>query len=250
MPTPAKHIKTGTTIVGLIFKDGVILGADTRATGGNIVGDKNCEKLHNLAPNIYCAGAGTAADCDHTTEMIKRELELHRLNTNSESRVQMAVGRMANHLFRYGGHVGLHTIVGGVDCKGPQLVEVQNDGNNFANCYLTMGSGCLSAMGIFESEYKENMDEETALNLVRKAVAAGQIHDLGSGHNTDCIVIKKGKTTYHRNIDSTNEKLYSKPDGYKFDPKKMNVLREYNVKGLVIEEVGEQAMQLNWNDEL
>lgn len=44
-----------------------MLAADTRATGGSIVGDKNCEKIHNLAPNIYCCGAGTAADCDHVT---------------------------------------------------------------------------------------------------------------------------------------------------------------------------------------
>ena len=74
------------------------MAADTRATGGHIVGDKNCEKIHNLAPNIFCCGAGTAADCDHVTgkltkffivhlEMIKRELELHRLNTRSQNRV-------------------------------------------------------------------------------------------------------------------------------------------------------------------
>ena len=44
-----------------------MLAADTRATGGSIVGDKNCEKIHNLAPNIFCCGAGTAADCDHVT---------------------------------------------------------------------------------------------------------------------------------------------------------------------------------------
>jgi len=37
------------------------LAADTRATAGSMVADKNCEKLHKLAPNIYCAGAGTAA---------------------------------------------------------------------------------------------------------------------------------------------------------------------------------------------
>jgi len=52
-----------------------------------MVGDKNCEKIHYLAPNIRCCGAGTAADCDHVTEMIRRELELHRLNTHSENRV-------------------------------------------------------------------------------------------------------------------------------------------------------------------
>ena len=32
--------KTGTTIVGMIYKDGVVLGADTRATGGTEVVDK------------------------------------------------------------------------------------------------------------------------------------------------------------------------------------------------------------------
>lgn len=49
---PPKTIKTGTTIVGIIFKDGVILGADTRATEGPIVADKNCEKIHYLAKNM------------------------------------------------------------------------------------------------------------------------------------------------------------------------------------------------------
>lgn len=47
-----KTTKTGTTIAGIVFKDGVILGADTRATSGNIVADKNCEKIHYLAKNI------------------------------------------------------------------------------------------------------------------------------------------------------------------------------------------------------
>lgn len=50
-----------------LTQDGVVLCADTRATGGHIIGDKNCEKLHYLAPNIYVAGAGTAADCNHVT---------------------------------------------------------------------------------------------------------------------------------------------------------------------------------------
>jgi 20S proteasome subunit beta 2 len=50
-----------------LYKDGIIFAADTRATGGNIIGDKNCEKIHYLAPNVYTCGAGTAADCDHVT---------------------------------------------------------------------------------------------------------------------------------------------------------------------------------------
>jgi 20S proteasome subunit beta 2 len=59
--------KTGTTICGIIFKDGVILGADTRATEGPIVADQNCFKIHFMSPNIYCCGAGTAADTQNAT---------------------------------------------------------------------------------------------------------------------------------------------------------------------------------------
>ena len=59
--------KTGTTICGITYKGGVVLGADTRATGGSEVVDKNCEKIHYLAPNIWCCGAGTAADTEKTT---------------------------------------------------------------------------------------------------------------------------------------------------------------------------------------
>ena len=51
--------KTGTTICGAVYKGGVVVGADTRATGGDIVADKNCMKIHPLAPNMVCCGAGT-----------------------------------------------------------------------------------------------------------------------------------------------------------------------------------------------
>lgn len=55
--------KTGTTIAGIVFKDGVVLGADTRATEGDTVADKNCSKIHYLQPNMYCCGAGEE-DCE------------------------------------------------------------------------------------------------------------------------------------------------------------------------------------------
>jgi len=74
-------MKTGTTIVGLIYKDGVVLAADTRATEGPIVADKNCEKIHRISDNIYCCGAGTAADTENITGLIESQLELQRLQT-------------------------------------------------------------------------------------------------------------------------------------------------------------------------
>ena len=102
MPEP---MSTGTTICGVVYAGGVVLGADTRATGGSEVADKNCEKIHYLAPNIYCCGAGTAADTEKTTELIASQLELLRLGTGTQSRVVAATTLLKRTLFRYQGHV-------------------------------------------------------------------------------------------------------------------------------------------------
>lgn len=126
-----KVTSTGTTICGVIFDGGVVIAADTRSTAGTIVADKNCEKVHYMAPNIYCSGAGTAADCDHITRQISRELELIRLNSHCESRVSTCVGKLDQLTFRYQGHLGTHLIIGGVDIKGPQLIQVSNNGYSF-----------------------------------------------------------------------------------------------------------------------
>lgn len=119
-----KTKKTGTTIVGVVYNDGVILGADTRATAGSIVADPDCLKIHYLAPNIYCCGAGTAADTQFVTDMVASELELHRFNTNRESRMSHVEQRLTSHLFKYMGHIGAALIVGGVDINGPRLVNI------------------------------------------------------------------------------------------------------------------------------
>lgn len=58
---------TGTTIVGVICGSTVILGADSRATSGEIVADKRCAKIHRLAPNIFCCGAGTGNQPERST---------------------------------------------------------------------------------------------------------------------------------------------------------------------------------------
>ena len=74
-----------------MYKDGVVLGADTRATGGSEVMDKNCEKIHYLAPNIWCCGAGTAADTEKTTELIASNLELLRLSSGIDPLIAASV---------------------------------------------------------------------------------------------------------------------------------------------------------------
>jgi len=200
-----KFTKTGTTIAGLVFDSGVVLGADTRATAGPIVAQKNCEKIHYIAPNIYCCGAGTAADTENVTEMIASQLTLMRLNTSTESRVVMALTRLKRYLFRYMGYVSAALVLGGVDNTGPHLHTVWPHGSTSTLPYVTMGSGSLAAMAVFEKNYtrKEQINQQQAMELVQNAILSGINNDLGSGSNVDLCVITKGKTVFHRNIFKT-----------------------------------------------
>lgn len=204
-PAP-KATKTGTTIVGVVYKDGVVLGADTRATEDTIVATKNCQKIHYMAPNMYCCGAGTAADLIFTTAAISSQLELHRLNTGRVVPVVTANMMLRQMLFRYQGHIGAALILGGYDNNGPHLYNIYPHGSSDNLPYCTMGSGSLAAMAIFESRWKPNMTEEEAKELVRDGVAAGVFNDLASGNNIDLCVIKKSGVDFLRPYVVANEK--------------------------------------------
>jgi len=206
LKTP-KVTKTGTTICAVVFKNGVILGADTRSTGGDIVANKNCEKLHYMAPNIYCAGAGTAADCDKTTAMISSQLELHRLNTGRQVRVVAANRLVKQMLFRYQGYIGTYLIMGGVDVTGPHLYEIAAHGSTSKVPFASMGSGTLAAMSVLERHWKPDMEEVDAKKLVRDAIAAGIFNDMGSGSNVDLVVIRPNNNVdMLRGYDEANVK--------------------------------------------
>uniref|UniRef100_A0A671LNF5 Proteasome subunit beta n=1 Tax=Sinocyclocheilus anshuiensis TaxID=1608454 RepID=A0A671LNF5_9TELE len=198
--------KTGTTICGVVYKDGVVLGADTRATEGMVVADKNCSKIHYISPNVYCCGAGTAADTEMTTQIISSNLELHSLSTGRLPRVATANRMLKQMLFRYQGYIGAALVLGGVDSTGPQLYSIYPHGSTDKLPYVTMGSGSLAAMAVFEDRYRPNMEEEEAKRLVRDAIAAGIFNDLGSGSNIDLCVITKGKVDYLRPHDVANKK--------------------------------------------
>lgn len=215
--------KTGTTIVGLIFQDGVILGADTRATEGPIVCDKNCEKIHYMAPNIYCCGAGTAADTEAVTDMVSSQLQLHRYHTGRESRVVTALTLLKKHLFNYQGYVQAALVLGGVDCTGPHLHTIYPHGSTDTLPFATMGSGSLAAMAMFESKYKEGLTKDEGIQLVVDAICSGIFNDLGSGSNVDVCVITKGHKEYLRNHLLPNPRTFVNAKGYSF-PKKTEVL--------------------------
>ena len=177
--------------------------------------DKNCEKLHYIAPKIWCAGAGTAADTEFTTALMSSNLELHSLSTGRDPRVVTVMTMLKQHLFRYQGHVGAYLVVAGVDPTGAHLFTVHAHGSTDKLPYVTMGSGSLAAMSVFETQWKPKLSREEAVELARQAIRAGIFNDLGSGSNVDVAVITNEKTTLMRNMDIANPREKKQRD-YRF----------------------------------
>lgn len=213
--TPPPTISTGTTIVGVIYKDGVCIAADTRATMGTIVADKNCKKLHKISSNIWAAGAGTAGDIDFVTSYISSQIELHSLYTKRQPRVITALTMLKQYLFKYQGYVGAYLIIAGIDPTGTHLFTVSAHGSTDKLPFVTMGSGSLAAMSVLETKYKGDMSRQEAMNLCKDAILAGIFNDLGSGSNVDIAIIEKEKTHFFRNYVKPNERT-SKQQSYKF----------------------------------
>lgn len=220
-----KPLKTGTTIAGVVFKDGVVLGADTRATSSEVIADKMCAKIHYLAPNIYCCGAGTAADTQKITELIRSNLTIFSMNSDRNPRTIMAVNILQDTLFRYHGQIGANLLLGGVDCTGNHLYDIGPYGDMDKVPFLAMGSGNLAAMGILEDGFKSDMDLESAKQLVRDAIYSGIMNDLGSGHNIDlCVITRKG-VDYIRPYQES-EHIGKREGRYKYKPGTTAVLTE------------------------
>ena len=90
--------------------------------------------------------------------MISSQLTLQRFNTGSQNRVITALTRLKRYLFRYQGYIGAALVLGGVDIRGPHLHTVWPHGSTDTLPYVTMGSGSLAAMAVFEKDYKPDLD--------------------------------------------------------------------------------------------
>lgn len=120
-------------------------------------------------------------------------LELHALSTGRKPRVVTCMTMLKQHLFRYQGHIGAYLVVAGVDPTGVHLFTVHAHGSTDKLPYVTMGSGSLAAMAVFESTWEKDLTKDQAVQLCAEAIEAGIFNDLGSGSNVDVCIITDEK---------------------------------------------------------
>ncbi len=206
----------GTTIVGICCKNGVVLGADTRSTGGQIVMDKNKHKIRRISPRIYCCGAGVSAEADYRTRKASHLLQLENVDNELSSapyhtlEIAHVIRSLATSAFTSNAdnkNPGAVFILGGIDDWGSKMYQVGMDGVPSRISFGSLGSGSTDALAVLEKYYQRqksyesgalNMDVDQAVKVVRQAVKAGIMNDLGSGSSIDLVVIQSNRVRQWR----------------------------------------------------
>ena len=185
--------KTGTTTVGLVVKDAVILGTDKRASMGYFVASKTAEKLHMIQEHLYMTIAGGVADAQYLIDVLRAETSLYQLKKEKSIKVKSAGKLLANILYQnkmYPFQVGL--ILGGVtEEEGPTLLNIGAYGSILPEKFCAVGSGQNFSYGVLEAKYKDNLTIKEGKQILIKAISSSIIRDMASGNGIDIAIIKK-----------------------------------------------------------
>jgi proteasome beta subunit len=187
-------ILKGTTTVGLVCSDGVILGTDTRATMGNFVASKRAKKIYQITDNLAMTIAGGVAVAQRIVEILKVNASLYELEKNRPIPVKSAARLVSNLLLsnrEVGAPLPLQALVGGFDETGPHVFNLDPYGSLIEEKVVSTGSGSPFAYGVLEAQFEEDKTIEEMLPTVVKAVDAAMKRDVASGDSFDIAVINK-----------------------------------------------------------
>ena len=194
--------KTGTTTVGLICRDGLVLAADKKSTYGNLIASKETEKIFALDDHIAMTIAGLSGDCQALVRYMKAELKLFSIENKRKISVKGAATLLSNILHGnkfYPFYVQL--IIAGVDESGSSIFDLDPvGGTEEERKFFSTGSGSPMVLGVMEDSYKDGMSLEEGTKLAIRAVKAAIERDTASGgRGIDVFVITKDgiKATRH-----------------------------------------------------
>ncbi|MEM3576991.1 MAG: archaeal proteasome endopeptidase complex subunit beta [Candidatus Bathyarchaeia archaeon] len=194
----------GTTTIGVVCKNGVILASDTRVTMGYYVAHKHGKKIYKIDDHLAMTIAGSLADAQRTVDILTANAQLYKINMGRPIPVSSGARLIANLLFsaRY---LPLLTqvLIGGVDEEGPHVYSIDPFGSLTEEKCVATGSGSPIAYGILEDRYREDVTVEEFLPIVVKAVNSAMKRDAASGDSFNIAVID-GKG--YRELDEKEKK--------------------------------------------
>jgi len=194
----------GTTTVGVVCEDGVILGSDSRVTMGFYVAHKQGKKVYQIDEHLAMTIAGSVADAQKTVDILTTNAHLYRISLGRPLPISSAARLLSNLLFSVRGALLAQVLVGGVDGTGPHVFSIDPFGSLTEEKCVSTGSGSPVAYGILEDKYREGVAVKGMLPVIVKAVNAAMKRDSASGDNFNIVVIdNKG----YRELGEKEKKL-------------------------------------------
>ena len=184
----------GTTTIGVVCQDGVILASDTRVTMGFYVAHKHGKKVYKIDDHLAMTIAGSVADAQRAVDILAINARLYKINMGRPLPVKSAARLLSNLLFsaRYVPLVA-QVLIGGIDDTGSHVFSIDPFGSLTEEKCVSTGSGSPVAYGILEDKYRENASVKEILPVVVKAVNASMKRDAASGDSFNvAIVDQKG----------------------------------------------------------
>jgi proteasome beta subunit len=183
--------KTGTTTIGLVCKDCVVMASDKRATMGFYIASKDVLKIASINDTIAMTIAGGVGDAQSLIRWMKAEIKLYELKNGRKMSVEAAATLLANILSQYKYYpFFVQILVGGMDEKG-RVFSVDMLGGVTEETYTATGSGSPIAMGLIEELYKPDLEMNDGIRVAVKAVNTAMKRDAASGEGVSVLVITK-----------------------------------------------------------
>jgi proteasome beta subunit len=202
-----ERLLKGTTTIGIVCKDGVVLATERRATAGSFISNKQTQKLFKIDQNIGITIAGLVGDAQVLTRYLKAEVSLYRLRRNAPLSAEGAATLLANILSGnrfYPYYAWL--ILGGVDGKGGHVFSVDPAGGCIEDRFVSVGSGSTFTYGILEEGYTREISTSEGVDLVLRGLTAAMKRDSASGDGYLVHVISPKE--YHEfSEDEINKRL-------------------------------------------
>ena len=187
MDATTDAVKTGTSTLGITFDNGVVVGADHRATMGHFIANKSVQKLFGISDYVALTTAGLVGHAQSLSRTLSAELRLYELKHGKPMTVKGAATLTANILSGRPHYVQL-LIVGGDD-SGSSVYSIDSAGGSIPDVYCATGSGSPYMYGVLEDQFKDGMSQDDALRVAAKALLASAQRDAASGNGMDLAVI-------------------------------------------------------------
>jgi 20S proteasome subunit beta 5 len=176
------EFKKGTTTLGFVYKEGILIAVDSRASMGSFIGSQKVRKVIEINDYLLGTMAGGAADCSFWERRLAQWCKLYELRHGERVPVSAASQYLANMITQYRGYgLSMGTMVAGWDKREQGLYYVDDDGTRLKGYLFSVGSGSTYAYGILDTKYKYDMTREEAINLGREAIYHATHRDAGSG---------------------------------------------------------------------